>query len=117
MSIQFIRFFMLTVGLISCKLPKKRINIIAFSCMKCAGCVTNNLSYIKQKSLDKRYTIILDTTCYEEQMPIIRDINYLHMQNAEIENVHGRFGNFILVDSSGKKTEFMTDMHLRDIIK
>jgi hypothetical protein len=39
------------------------------------------------------------------------------MTNSEIEKRFGRFGNFILIDSNGKKTEFLTDMNLTDFVQ
>jgi len=39
------------------------------------------------------------------------------MSNDDIQEKFGRFGNFILIDSSGQKIEFMTDMSLSSYIK
>jgi hypothetical protein len=50
-------------------------------------------------------------------MEILKFINFEQMPSHEIEKKFGRFGNFILIDSLGKKIEFMTDMNLRDYIK
>lgn len=100
----------------SCKSINNPKNIIAFSCMKCSGCVSNNLNYIKEKNLDKRFRIIVDTTCYETQMSILNSIKFEQMSNTEIEKKFGRFGNFILIDSNGKKTEFLTDMNLNNFV-
>jgi hypothetical protein len=50
-------------------------------------------------------------------MEVVRTIRFRHMESSQIENEFGRFGNFILFDSVGHKTEFMTDMHLRDFIR
>lgn len=107
----------LLIFIIGCKQPTKEVNVIAFSCMKCSGCVTTNLNYIRLQNLDKTFKIILDTNCYESQMKIINEIKYVQMPNSDIEKKYGRFGNFILLDSSGKKTEFMTDMNLNEVIK
>jgi|HigsolmetaAR202D_1030399.scaffolds.fasta_scaffold09372_5 hypothetical protein len=101
----------------SCKTYNTNRNIIAFSCIKCSGCVTNNLNYIKDHGLDKRFKIIIDTSCYESQMYILHNINFQQMTNSEIEKRFGRFGNFILIDSNGKKTEFLTDMNLTDFVQ
>ena len=117
MNINLFKTIFLLLFFFSCSQKEGNENIIAFSCLKCSGCVTNNLNYIKDKGLDKRFRIIVDTTCYESQMDILKFINYEQMPNAEIERKFGRFGNFILLNSQGKKIEFMTDMNLRDYIK
>ncbi|TXH58869.1 MAG: hypothetical protein E6Q89_02830 [Bacteroidia bacterium] len=100
-----------------CKTNDAKKNIIAFSCIRCNGCVSNNLNYIKEKNLDKTYKIIIDTSCYEEQMNVLNSLIYEQMPNSEIEKKFGRFGNFILIDSVGKKTEFLTDMNIKDFIQ
>jgi len=108
-------FLLLTV--FSCNQKVSYENIIAFSCIKCSGCVTNNLNYIRDRGIYKRFRIIIDTSCYESEMEILKFINFEQMPSHEIEKKFGRFGNFILIDSLGKKIEFMTDMNLRDYIK
>lgn len=113
---KLIKIMLLLLLVNSCKSIKSPKNIIAFSCMKCGGCVTNNLNYIKEKNLDKRFAIIVDTNCYETQMNILRLINFQQTSNSEIEKKFGRFGNFILIDSIGRKTEFLTDMNLKDFV-
>jgi hypothetical protein len=39
------------------------------------------------------------------------------MAGPEMEKRFGKFGNFILIDSTGKKTEFMTDMSLKEFLQ
>lgn len=39
------------------------------------------------------------------------------LSNMDIENSFGHFGNFIMIDSLGKRTGFMTDVNLSDFIK
>jgi hypothetical protein len=75
------------------------------------------LAYIKERGLDSRYRIIVDTSCYEAQMSLLHSIEYEQMAGPEMEKRFGKFGNFILIDSTGKKTEFMTDMSLKEFLQ
>jgi hypothetical protein len=112
---KLIIFFAVLV-VFGCSPTPKKSNIIVFSCIKCSGCVENNLNYIIEKRIDLRYKIILDTSCYEEKINILRGFSFTHMSYQTIESTYGQFGNFVLIDSAGKKTEFMTDMHLANYI-
>ena len=103
--------------LFSCQENEYKKNVIAFNCIRCEGCVIKNLSYIKNNSLHKGYAIILDTNCYYDLMPILKDLDFIQMDNSNIEENFGKFGNFILIDSLSRKTEFYSDMNLVDILE
>lgn len=97
-----------------CKI-KKHENEIVFSCIYCKGCVLRQLDFIKNESLDKKYKIILDTTCIK---PLVRELNFKYTQkdNEQIFQTYGEFGNLLYFDSKGKKIELMTDMNLSEIV-
>ena len=101
----------------SCDSRELNRDVIAFSCIKCEGCVENSLIYINKHHLDSRFKIILDTNCYEGQKSLILPLHFTHMDSKDIEKKFGDFGNFILIDSTSHRTEFMTDMNLRDFIE
>jgi len=117
MNMKYINIFLLLFFCCSCTPAELPRDTLVFSCIKCTGCVVDALRYVDNRELDKSYDIVLDTSCYEEQMEVVRTIRFRHMESSQIENEFGRFGNFILFDSVGHKTEFMTDMHLRDFIR
>lgn len=102
------------IMLIQCK-PDYR-NEIIFSCIYCHGCVERALREIEAIGLDENYTIILDTNCYAEMIDTLK-INYIQMTEDQITKRYGRFGNFLAIDSSGRKKTFLTDKDLmRDFI-
>lgn len=96
-------------------------NSIIFSCMVCKGCVYDNITYILDNQLDLKYDISIDSTCQafkeDKFKSLIRQLKYTHMSAIEIEEQFGVFGNFILLDSTSNRIDFMTDMHLRDYIQ
>ncbi|HBG41473.1 MAG TPA: hypothetical protein DEG28_10820 [Porphyromonadaceae bacterium] len=84
----------------------------------CKGCVESALSYIKEKQIDKEYVIYLDSNCLNDyNIFIYKDIKYNQLDNEDLIKRYGEFGNFILIDSLGNTTEFLTDMKLYDLIK
>lgn len=117
MNMKSINILFFIVFLFSCTHKPEPKNIIAFSCLKCSGCVENSLNYIREKNIDRRYKIILDSNCLKDNMAILNKIKFDQMSNDDIQEKFGRFGNFILIDSSGQKIEFMTDMSLSSYIK
>lgn len=102
-----------------CKNPeqKPKTNTIVFSCIYCKGCVENNVRYIIEKQLDRKYTIIADTNCFKQDPQILKGLHVFYMDKSKIKNEYGEFGNFILLDSTGNRTEFLTDMHLNQFIR
>ncbi len=92
-------------------------NIIAFSCIFCKGCVIDNLNYIDSLKLDTLYTIILDTSCLKNNDIQIPDIKFVQKNSLELEELFGRFGNFLLIDSSGNQKIFNTDENLLQYIQ
>ncbi len=102
----------LLVLIVSCNTSNER-NIIAFSCIYCKGCVLNSHNYISEEQLYLKYKIVLDTTCHNLQgfsFPVH------HMESHDIFQRFGRFGNFILIDSTGHSTVFNSDMLLQDYL-
>lgn len=108
------------ISLPGCSTSEQKEKAIIFSCMICKGCVVNNIKYILENQLDINYTIYIDSTCAayhnESLQSLVKKLKYTHMSAAEMERYYGVFGNFILLDSIGGRTEFTTDMHLRDYI-
>jgi len=120
---KYISLVIATLLLIHCKnkteTNKMETNKIVISCLFCKGCVQSNLKYIKEKRIDLKTEIILDSTCigFKEFKPILRDLKFKHLPSVEIEERYGVIGNFILIDSIGRRVDFKTDMHLEDYIK
>lgn len=93
-------------------------NKIVFSCILCKGCVQNNLEFIIKNKLYERYEVILDTNCLNNNnIENYKQTKFKHLSFDEIKQKYGEFGNFILIDKDGKKTEFMTDMSISEYIK
>lgn len=100
--------------------PDKK-NSIVFSCMVCSGCVYDNITYILENQLYSKYDVFLDSTCPAftdgKLKALVQQLKYTQMGALEIEEEFGVFGNFILLDSTGNRIDFKTDMHLRDYIR
>lgn len=113
---QLIIFFALCSFVVGCEEKYAHQKVIVFSRIYCKGCVQNAFKYISEKQLDKRFTIILDSNSYYDILPAYT-FRYKQMRNEKIKAVFGDFGNFILIDSTGRKIEFLTDMTLQDYIQ
>jgi len=105
---------LLCIFSLNCK-PDISKRTIVFSKVYCKGCIEDAFQYIINRHLDKQYKIVLDSNSYYDILPNY-PIQFTQMSNKKIKNTYGDFGNFILIDSTGKKTEFLTDMKLQDYI-
>lgn len=96
----------------ACNSPKRTI---VFSCINCHGCILKSLAYIKNNRIDTLYEIILDAQCFQK----INDLNnlkFIDMSQSKISKKFNEFGNILIFDKNGVRTELHTDMKIEDYI-
>jgi hypothetical protein len=91
-------------------------NQIVFSCSDCRR-IQVNARYIADKKLDRRYKIIMDTTCERKMDSLSGKVHITYLTKQEIQKEFGEFSTFLFIDSTGKRIEAADGADLRQYIR